>query len=93
MYYAFEYADGTSTTTGEPNQGAGKYHGRLSIAGNGIAFNRKSERDAWVDRGCKSYGGRIAVSIRKLRYLCRGNTAEEFTQYLDYLAYGITARE
>jgi hypothetical protein len=87
MYYGFEYADGTSTTTGDPNQGAGRYHGRLSIAGDAIALETKKERAAWVELGCKSYGGRIAVSIRKLRYLCRGMSASAFSEYLDYLAF------
>jgi len=93
MYYGFEYADGTSTTTGESNEGAGLYRGRLSIAGDGQAFETKKQRDTWVNRGCNSYGGRIAVSIRKLRYLCRGMTAERFTEYMGYLQFAAVQNE
>jgi hypothetical protein len=89
MYYAFEYADGKNTTTGRPNRDPGRYRGRLSIAGQAMVFHTKQKRDEWVQSGGKSHGGRESVSIRRLRYLCRGMTAAEFTEYLDMLKWGI----
>ena len=83
MFFGFEYKDGKNTTTGTINTDPGRYHGRLSIAGNAVAFQTKQDRDNWVAKGCNSYGGREAVSIRRLRYLCKGMTAKGFSEYLE----------
>lgn len=89
MYYAFEYADGKNTTTGSPNDDPGRYNGRLSIAGDGVAFKTKKERDEWISQPSKSFGGREAVSIRRLRYLCRGMRATHFSEYLEHLKFEV----
>jgi hypothetical protein len=72
FYYAFQYDDGVNTTTGTPNRGKGRWHGRYSTAGVSYAFTSRKERNAFVAQGCPSYGGRIACGRRYLNYLNRG---------------------
>jgi len=86
-YYGFQFSNGKNTTTGQPNPDPGFFHGRLSTAGDAKLFFSRKKRDEWVSNGCNSRGGRIAVSKRELRKLCRGMTKKEFQEYLEYLEY------
>ena len=90
MFFGFEYADGTSTTCGEPNKGFEKFNGRLSIAGGAVVFTSKKERDVWVSSGCSSYGGRIAVSRPELRRMCAGMESERYREYIESLEFYAT---
>ena len=86
-FYGFEYADGIHTTTGQPNNGFERFNGRMSIAGGAVLFASKKERQSWIDDGCDSYGGRIAVNRAELRRLCAGMENEVFAEYLKELEY------
>jgi hypothetical protein len=87
-YYGFEYADGTHTTTGEPNKGFERFNGRLSIAGKAVVFDSLKKRSEWLNGKCNSFGGRIPVNRRQLRNLCAGMENENFQNYLNYVIEG-----
>jgi len=78
-YYGFEYWDGVSTTTGQPNGATG----RMSIAGEIVAFRTKSDRTDWLNGQCNSYGGRISCTKKDLRSLCLGESMDEFEEMID----------
>jgi hypothetical protein len=84
-FYGFEYTSGRNTTTGQPNEGFERFHGKLSIAGNAVLFDSRKKRDQWVNEYCSSPGGRIAVSRAELRRLCAGMENKMFSDYLDDL--------
>ena len=86
-YYGFEYADGIHTTTGDPNKGFERFNGRLSIAGDAIIFHSLKTRNAWLNKFCSSYGGRIAVTRAELRRLCAGLESSVFAEYVEYIEW------
>ena len=85
-FYAVEYKSGKNTTTGTPNARTG----RMSIATHPVAFDSKTERDAWVDSGKNTSAMRgncrEAVSLRQLRSLCAGLSVEDFAMHKQYVA-------
>lgn len=87
-FIGWEYTDGRETTTGQPNEGPGPYHGRLSNAGSAKMFRTKKERDAWV-QDAPAGVIREAVDKKQLRYLKRGFTRDEFNEYLRELEEGL----
>lgn len=85
-YLGFQYWSGRSTTTGTPNPRTG----RMSIAGDLVAFATKSERDEWVARGkvtSDMQGNcRRAVSRREARALSRGSSLADFIESIEHLS-------
>lgn len=73
MYYAFSYADGKNTTSGQPNNKTG----RLNIAGHLTAFTGKSDRDEFVQRT-----GADPVTAKQARELHLGMSLSEYREHL-----------
>jgi hypothetical protein len=92
LFIGFEYWSGRNTTTGEPNKGPGKFHGRLSIAGDAKVFEGRALRDTWVESAPPGTI-REAISKRTLRRLTSGLTAEEFNAVWQWIVEEKTIKE
>ncbi len=83
-YYAFQFASGRNTTTGNSNEKTGKY----STAGTLTVFSSKKERDDWVARGkvTSDMRGncREAVTAREARELKCGQTLAQFQEEVEF---------
>lgn len=84
-YYAFEYTDGTNTTTG------GDYGRRLCIAGELVTFESRAARDEFVAAGVdyrhpdrRRFPFRRAVTTRTLPL---GWRTEDATRHLEMVEY------
>jgi len=84
-YYGFEYADGVNTTSGQPNTNPGKFNGYYNTAGELKLFASKSARDEWVEIGCSSRAGRVAVTPREARNLCAGMSRADYAEEIRWL--------
>jgi len=84
LFYAFEFMDSETTTTGDLNKRTRKY----SIAGGATAFRTRKERDDFVTLS-QSAGRKIRKSVTKkeLAALCKGDSAEGFEEYVGGLEY------
>lgn len=73
MFYAFEFQDGTNTTT--------DFDGRVRIAGNLYRFPSRELRDLWVEEGChyrnSSRPFRRLVKTRELPHGWKTSDAED----------------
>ena len=83
-YYAFQFASGRNTTTGNTNEKTGKY----STAGTLTVFSSKKERDDWVARGKATSAMRgncrEAVTAREARELKCGQTLAQFQEEVEF---------
>jgi hypothetical protein len=84
-YYAFQYASGLNTTTGEPNPNTG----RMSIAGYLAVFTDRKNMDAWVSAGKTtsdmSGNCRRAVTAKEARSLHRGMSVDSYVEDINMI--------
>ena len=82
-FYAFEYASGRNTTSGQPNDKTG----HLNRAGFLAVFTSRSDRDAWVESGKSTadMGGncRESVTSSQARKLHLGMSVADYKDMVE----------